>query len=176
MTTITVKFKIGTYLDYLGYLFPIDQTTGHYKATATCDLGRLLIGYAQVSPVPKAIHVGNGEKCVDIDLPDCDATQHLRDKFLYVGPGDESRLDYVLRALFHMDLINYYQWAISFGYQKKEAVEMFIVSRKLISADPYEAIHKRIYRLEQKKMVETTKKLLNKIRYFEQSVDKTGRK
>ena len=176
MIELRVKLQIGTYLDYLGYLCPIDPDSGHYKVSAANDIGRLIIAYAMKSDVPKPERpVSEGETYVTLDLPLGESTQHLRDKWLYVQAGDEARIAGALKSLFNMDLINYYQWGIGMGFQKKELMEMFAVSRGLITVDPYEAMHKRIYRLEQEKMARTSQMLLNKVKYFEQTINKRGK-
>lgn len=176
MIEIRLKLQIGIYMDYLAYIFPVDPDTGHYKVTAASDLGRLVIAYAMRSDVPKPERpVRDNERYLTLDLPDCDSTQHLRNKWLYIQAGDEERLFGALRSTFNLDLFNYYQWGWGMGYQKKELMEMFIVSRGLMTADPYEALHKRVYRLEQQKMARATQVLLNKVKHFEQTIDKSGR-
>lgn len=159
-------------LDYLAYLFPPDEVTGHYKVTMASDIGRLIIAYAEASELPSSIVAVEGGRVITFDLPDCEQTQNFRNKFTKISPFNRSRLLAALKAFIHMDLINYYQWATLMGYKKKEAIEMFCVSRKLADADPYEALHKRVYRLEQRKMSKTVEILYNKIRYFEQSLNK----
>lgn len=176
MMEIRLKLQIGTYMDYLAYIFPIDQSSGHYRVSAASDLGRLVIAYAMRSDTPRPERpAADGERYVTLDLPDGDSTQHLRDKWLYIQAGDEARLFGALKSLFNMDLINYYQWGRGMGYQKKELMEMFIVSRGLLTVDPYEALHKRVYRLEMQEMNRVCQILLNKVKYFEQTIDKSGK-
>lgn len=176
MIEIRLKLQIGIYMDYLAYLFPLDADTGHYKVTAASDLGRLVIAYAMRSDTPKPEKpAGDNERYLTLDLPDCDSTQHLKNRWLYIQAGDEARIFGALKSIFNMDLINYYQRGWGMGYQKKELIEMFAVSRGLMTVDPYEALHKRVYRLEQQKMARVSQILLNKVKYFEQTIDKSGK-
>lgn len=174
MISIDISFPAGMLLDYLAYLFPPDEVTGHYKVTMASDIGRLIVAYTETGEYPPSSVAAEGERMITLDLPDCDQTQNFRNKFIRISPFNRLRLIGALKTFIHMDLINYYQWATLMGYRKKEAIEMFCVSRKLANVDPYEALHKRVYRLEQRKMSKTVKMLYNKVRYFEQSLDKEG--
>lgn len=172
---IKLRLQIGRYLDYFGYLFPKDPASGHYMVSSATDLGKLLIAYVKVSDTPISSYPEDeGETIVTLSLPLVDISQDLNNKWLYYSIADSKRLQAVLKATFNMDFIAYYLKGTSMGYQKKEVIEMFIVSRGLVSADPFEAMHKRVYRLEQQKMKGLTTQLLRKAKYFDETLDTTG--
>lgn len=175
MIEISISLQNGSCLDYLGYLFPRDPETGAYSVSSSTDFGKLLIAYAKISdhPVPVPA-IGDGFSAVTLSLPLTDITQDLQHKWLYYTKTDTARLQAILKSEFNRDFIAYYLRGSVMGYQKKEIIEMFIVSRKLITVDPYEALHKRMYRLEQRKMQELSRKLIRKAHYFEESLNIEG--
>lgn len=175
MIEVSINLQTGYYLDYLGYLFPRDPETGAYAVSSTTDLGKLLIAYAKVSDMPVTQPpAGDNVKTVTLSLPLTDTSQDRRNKWLYYTETDTARLQAVLKAQFNMDFVAYYLRGSVMGHQKKEIIEMFIVSRRLISVDPFEALHKRIYRMEQKKMQAVSQKLIRKANYFEESLNIEG--
>ena len=58
--------------------------------------------------------------------------------------------------------------------QKKDIIDAFIISRKLCSVDPADALHKRTYRHELKKMEKYTAYLHRKANYIRESLDTSG--
>lgn len=175
MIETNISLQDGYYLDYLEYLFPRDTKSGAYAVSSVTNIGKLLIAFAKVSdlPVPEP-EAREGFRTVKLALPLVDISQDLQNKWLYYTKGDTARLQAVLRTEFNIDFVSYYLRGSVMGVQKKEIIEMFIVSRKLITVDPYEALHKRVYRMEQKKMQEHSRKLLRKANYFEESLDIEG--
>lgn len=175
MIEVQLRLQIGRYLDYLGYLFPVDPETKAYKVTSASDLGKLLICYVKVSDTPvRTVSEDSGQRVVTLSLPLTEITQDKQNKWLYYTDTDMKRLEAVLRASFNIDFIAYYMKGISMGYQKKEVIEMFIVSRGLVSSDPFEAMHKRVYRMEQHKMSALSSQLQRKAKYFDETLDLTG--
>lgn len=175
MIEISIVLPVGYYLDYFGYLFPRDPESGAYCVSSTTDIGKLLIAYAKISDKPiQAACGGKSMQTVTLSLPLTSTSQDLRNKWLYYTEADTARLQAVLRTEFNLDFIAYYLRGSAMGHQKKEVIEMFIVSRKLITVDPYEALHKRVYRMEQRKMQEVSRKLIRKANYFEESLNIEG--
>ena len=60
------------------------------------------------------------------------------------------------------------------GFRKKEAVEAFIASRRLNSGDPFDALHKKIYRHQRKALDRYTSQLLNRAAYIDRNIDTAG--
>lgn len=164
----------GILRDYLAYLFPPDPEAEAYLVSATRDIGRMMIGFVKVSDRPVKPPQGAPQNIVRLKLPLLDATQNMRDRWLYYTSADASRLRMILRATFNMDFDAYYLEGLSRGISKKEIVEMFIVSRKLVNVDPYEALHKRAYRNEQRRQQCIVANLLRKAKYFDESMDTSG--
>lgn len=157
--------------DYILYLSKSAENTpgGVLKLSETNWFGALVVACCRVSerPVPRP----SGEHVVAMELPVSRQTQSLENKWLYISKADNRRLNLALKALFDMDLYSYYLKARELGIQKKDAVDAFIASRGLISADAFEALHKRIYRRESAAKDKLAKKLMRKIYYINESAD-----
>ena len=166
-----LKLENDMLTDYLRYLFPTDQNHP-LKVSAAHEFGELLIAHARTSDRP--VKRPEGDNVIEIELPLNDATQSLMNHFLFYSVGDMKRLNMGLRSLFNIDLYTYYLKGLDLGWLKKDIIEAFITSRKLVSTDIHDAIHKRIYRREQAKQAKLTKKLLRKAYYIHESIDSTG--
>ncbi len=168
---MTVFFKAGNAMltDYLRYLFPPFENDDACMVKSAHDFGALLISHVRESERP--VRVPDGEHVLELKLPMNDATQNLANKFIYYSDGDMKRLNSGLTAIFDIDLKTFYLKAEGKGFSKKEIIEAFIISRGLAGCDPYDALHKRIYRSEQAKMKAISKKLLRKVYYMFESLD-----
>ncbi len=176
MITSTLILPDDIYLKYLGYLFPIDGDTGFYQVSTRLDLGRLCTALAEVSDTKPAPSREPGKmKSVTLRLPKLIYTQSKEDKWLTYSQESTKRIRDVLVASFHQDFIAYWLRGQMMGCQKKEIVEMFITSRRLGGElDPFDALHKRAYRLEQKRQLLLVDQLLRKARYFDETLDTKG--
>ena len=170
-----VKFKVDSqiYADYMAYLFPPDDD-GVLKITSEHLLGKLFIAHCREAPRP--IFGLDGELIVTLRLPQCEATQNLRSKFLFYNAGDMIQLNKALQAVFDLDFMGYYRKGQAAEFAKKDIVEAFVVSRKLVSADYVEALNKRAYRRQQRAAASLVKKLLRKSYYIDESIDDSGLK
>lgn len=171
---MTVIFKVDEVLltDYIKFLFPEEKDTKYLKVSGSHPFGKLVIANVSVSGRPVA--PPEGTNIVTLHLPKQDATQDLANKFLYYTAGAICRLNAALKATFDMDFHDYYQRGIDLGYQKKDIIDAFIISRKLCSVDPADALNKRTYRHELKKMEKYTAYLSRKANYIRESLDTSG--
>lgn len=167
--TIFFKAENAMLTDYLRYLFPADAEDGICMVKSASDFGALLISHIRESERPPRIP--DGDNVLELGIPLCDATQNLVNKFIYYSDGDTKRLNAGLAAVFDIDLKAFYLKAEGLGYSKKDIIEAFIVSRGLAGCDPYDALHKRIYRSEQAKMKAVSRKLIRKVYYMFESLD-----
>ena len=170
-----VKLKIESqmYADYIAYLFPPDED-GVLKVSSEHLMGKLLIAHCREAPRP--IFELDGEHMISLRLPQCEATQNLRNKFLFYNAGDMIQLNQALRAVFDLDFIGYYRKGQAAEFAKKDIVEGFVTSRKLVSTDYVEALNKRAYRRQQKAAAALIKKLQRKAYYIDESIDDSGLK
>ena len=86
------------------------------------------------------------------------------------------QLNKALQAVFDLDFMGYYRKGQAAEFAKKDIVEAFVVSRKLVSADYVEALNKRAYRRQQRAAASLVKKLLRKSYYIDESIDDSGLK
>ncbi len=157
--------------DYIRYLFPATGD-GPLKVSSCCEFGELLIAHARTSDRP--ICRPEGDHVIEIELPMNNATQSLANRFLYYSKADVRRLNMGLKAIFNIDLQSYYLKGLDLQLSKKDIIEAFITSRKLISSDNYDTLHKRIYRRELAKQDKLAKALLRKAYYIHESIDISG--
>lgn len=157
--------------DYIRYIFNGDGTSP-LKISSSHEFGELLIAHARTSDRP--VSRPDGNHVIEIELPMNNATQSLANRFLYYSKADTKRLNMALHAIFNIDFQQYYLKGLELEFSKKDIVTAFITSRKLFSADVYDAIHKRAYRREVAKQQKLTKKLLRKVYYIDESINTTG--
>lgn len=159
--------------DYLKYLFPPDED-GLCPVRSTHPFGSLLIAHCREADGPTA-SPSNGVN-VPLKFPESHSTQDLRSKWLYYTAGDTARLNSALKAVFELDLQGYYLKASGMGFRKKDIVEAFVLSRGLAGIDPYDALHKRIYRREQDNQERVVSYVLRKMNYINETIDLGGLK
>lgn len=171
---MTVFFKAESLLltDYIRYLFPPTESGGLCKLKSSHLFGQLLISHVQTCLLPP--ERPEGDTVIEIELPKNDATQAYCGHFLWLSSAAMARLNMALKACFELDLNLYYARATTCGFQKKDIVEAFITSRGLVSTEPYDALHKRIYRREAAKREKLTQVLIRKLRYINEALDTSG--
>lgn len=168
-----VKLKVDSkmYADYIAYLFP-PGTDGALKVSSEHMMGKLLIAHCREAPRP--MFESDDDLVVTLRLPQCESTQNLRNKFLYYNAGDMLQLNKALQAAFEFDFVGYYRRGQALQFAKKDIVEGFVTSRKLISTDCVDALYKRVYRRQQREAAALVKKLIRKAYYLEESIDASG--
>lgn len=159
------------YADYLAYLFPSDAD-GVLKVASGTILGDLLIAHCREAPRP--IFSVDQSDLISLRLPQCEATQNLRNKFLFYNAGDMLQLNRALKSLFDLDFAGYYRKGQAANFSKKDIVEAFITSRHLITTDCFDALNKRIYRRQQREAASLVKKLVRKAYYIDESINGDG--
>lgn len=171
MMVVKLKVDSPVLADYLRYLFPPDDS-GVLKVSSVPALGKLLVAHVRESgrPVPGP----EGAGVLALDLPAVPATQSLRDKFLYYSSSSAAALNLAASAVFDLDFTGYYRKGEALGLKKKDIIEAFILSRKLVSSDCFDALHKRVYRRGQKNMSDIAARLVRKAYYIDESIDTQG--
>ena len=154
-----VKFRPTNPLlaDYLRYLFP-PLPDGRLKVKSSHDVGRLIISYCRTSPTP-------------VVLPKTHITQNFVHKFLYIPAIDMNRINLALQAVFNLDFAVFMQKGLSAEFSKTELIDAFITSRGLVTTDNFEALHKKEYRLMQRKKESIFHKLYRKSSYIQETID-----
>lgn len=170
---LDVKLKVDSPMmaDYLAYLFPPENPGGPLRVSARGSVGKLLVAHCRVSdrPVP-----ADGGGFVDMILPNDEATKPLANRFLYYDRHGTAALNMAIAAFFDIELRQYYLAGRELGFQKKDIVAAFIMSRGLFSADGFDALHKRIYRRSQRILDKMTGKLLQRVYYIDRTINTKG--
>ena len=156
--------------DYCKYLLDFDESKGIYTLRFGTEFGDLLVAHTQTSGHP--VRCDASPLSIEIRIPLNNTTQSLQNKFLYLTKGDELRLQAALRAIFDLDFKYYLISGLQAGFSRKDIIDSFILSRKLISTDPEDALHKRAYRGEAKTREKHMKYLLRKSYYIFECIGK----
>ncbi|HLT41737.1 MAG TPA: hypothetical protein VKZ95_03455 [Sphingobacteriaceae bacterium] len=167
---MTVLFTLSKPMlrEYLHYLFAYED--GSFSVFRGHDFGKLLCSLVQYSnlPVPQKIT----EHTIKLTLPISRPTANAPNYYLYYKKEDEAKLADYLEAIFNIDLDRYYLKGIKQGYQQKEVIQTFIISRKLVGLiGDNERLKKRLYRDEQKQLKQATDKLLKKVYYRHHQIE-----
>lgn len=169
---VDIRVDGAIYADYFRYLFPPDTPGEPCKASISKPLGALIVAYLQKAILPATL---KGEHIIRVAIPDCgNAVAPFRSHWLYITSSDITRLNIALKAEFDFDFKAYYSKGLDLGMMKKDIVEAFILSRGLISAESFDALHKRVYRQDLKRMDALRQKLLRKMYYIDSTLDTTG--
>lgn len=167
---MTVKFnaKNKVLFNYLAYLFQ-RAPDGSFRVTMKNDFGRLVIALVRRSPAE--ILLEENELTATLHLPRNTLTQSAEFSYLYFTAQDAARLNVLLDTIFNLDLNAYYQKGCKKRIQKREIIEAFVVSRKLVIDDFAETIGKRIYREQLKEYSDLVTSLYDKARYINDRIE-----
>lgn len=145
---------------FLSYLFDT-MDDGSLKITRHSDAGKLITCFVRYSDRPIQDEPTDGN--VTLFLPWSKGLSTAPNHFLYFSKEDEHRINDLLEVIYHIDLDRYYIKGMRKGYQQKEVIESYIVSRKLTSLfEDNETPKKRQYREE----IRAFRELVEKMRHI----------
>jgi hypothetical protein len=98
-------------------------------------------------------------------LPRHQTTYAAMTRYIYFTNVDTKRLNMILDALFNIDLDTFYLQGIQAGIPKRDIIEAFIISRRLVSADYADTLNKRTYRSSLTAIRRKADTILRKARY-----------
>jgi hypothetical protein len=163
----------GLQLDFLQYIFPKDEKTGRYKVTSTNLVGEAATYLAQPVLEPAELAPEEGKTLCILELPAMEGLSDCRNKWVAYSKNSMIRINHLLKVYFEMDFYRYYLKGLQYGYEKQEIVEMYVISRNLTTGEPFDTLHKRVYRHEQKLMAAKVRQLRRKAKYFFDEQDNT---
>ena len=82
-----------------------------------------------------------------------------------------NRINLALQAVFNLDFAVFMQKGLSAEFSKTELIDAFITSHGLVTTDNFEALHKKEYRLMQRKKESIFHKLYRKSSYIQETID-----
>lgn len=140
-----IKFRAHDQLsiDYLRYLFDAEPD-GPIRISLTNDFGRMVVGLYKVSDIPEDHE--DDPLTVTLLLPRHQTTSAAMTRYIHFTKADTKRLNMILDALFNIDLDTYYLQGIQAGMPKRDIIEGFVISRRLVSTDYADTLNKRTYR------------------------------
>lgn len=161
---VAIYIDNGFALDYLRYLFPQDKDTGHYQVSSAGIVGGFATYLAQPSIMPVTLPDEKGKTVCILDLPAVDGLP--RNQWMQYSRTDMVRINHVLADCFDLDFYRYYLKGIQYGYEKKDIVETYVISRNLVTGEPFDTLHKRVFRREMDIMKQKVDQLKRKAKYF----------
>lgn len=157
--------------DFLKYMFPPEEQNGPLKVSTTCATGALMVALAEPTVLPSRTDCPYQ---VSINLPWCrNATSEIHSKWISYNKSATARINMALQAEFDLDFCGYYRKGEELGIRKMDIIDAYIFSRSLAPGS-YDALHKRIYRKEQKAQEQLRRKLLRKAYYINESINYSG--
>ena len=157
--------------DFLRYLFPPDEKSGALNVSARHPTGALMVAYAKASVTPVSTA---GDHLVQVDIPFVHgATGSLANHYIYFPKEATARINLALRAEFELDFAGYYRRGEELGMRKMDIIDAYIFSRKL-APENYDAMHKRVYRNQQRAQERIKQRLLRKAYYLNESINYDG--
>ena len=160
--TVKINIKNKVLYNYLAYLFNRNPD-GSFRVTMKNEFGRLVVALVRRSP--DEVPLEEGQFTANLLLPKNALTKNAELSYLYFTGQDAARLNVLLDTIFTLDLNSYYQKGCKKRIQKREIIEAFVVSRKLVDDDFAETLGKRVYREELKTCRELVSSLYDKARY-----------
>lgn len=156
---------------FLRYLFPPDETSGACLVSSSRPVGALMVAFARPALMPAPV---TGDHLVHLDIPRHDnATSSLTNHYVYFNREATVRINLALRAEFDLDFAGYYRKGEELGMRKMDIIEAYIFSRKL-APENYDALHKRVYRNQQRAQEKIKQRLLRKAYYLNESINFDG--
>lgn len=171
MYDCTFIAKSAILADYLRYIFPPEVKDGPLKVTATRPTGALMVALAEPSVFP---FTSTAEHQVPLELPwHRNATSAIHDRWVFFSKGAMARINLALEAEFDLEFAGYYRRGEQLGIRKMDIIDAFILTRGL-AAGSYDALHKRVYRREQRTQERLRQRLLRKAYYINETIDYKG--
>lgn len=171
MYDCTFIAKSALLADYLRYIFPPETENGPLKVTTTRPTGALMVALAEPSAFPFS---SMAEHQVTLELPwSRNATSAIHDRWISYSKSAMARINLALEAEFDLEFAGYYRRGEQLGIRKMDIIDAFILTRGL-AATTYDALHKRVYRREQRSQERIRHKLLRKAYYINETIDFKG--
>ena len=171
MYDCTFIAKSAILADYLRYIFPPDTPDGPLKVSVTKPTGALLTALAEPSALPFS---SDADHQVRVDLPWArNAASVLEGHWLFYTKASSARINLALQAEFDLEFAGYYRRGEQLGIRKMDIIDAFILTRGL-AATSYDALHKRVYRREQRTQERLRQQLLRKAYYIDETIDYKG--
>ena len=169
--TAEIYVEEGLLLDFFRFLFPQSPENGHYQVTSTNLVGEMMTHLAQPTVLPVTLGVETGMQICVLDIPSVDGLP--RGGWLQYSRSNILRINHILNAYFDLDFYRYYMKGIQYGYEKQETVESYVISRNLAAGEPFDTLHKRVYRKQMDIMKQRVTQLQRKAKYFFDESDPT---
>jgi hypothetical protein len=170
---IKCYIKSEVFRNYLAYHFA--QSDGAFQVFRSSQLGRYIISRIRYSE--KKVEFKEDENTVTFKLPNSSALPSIQTKFCYFTSEDMRLIEDYIDCIFYVDFKEYYLWSRQHGLQQKQAIQNFLITRKIVSRiGDYDTLKKFEYRQEKKRLAELTKKFINQVNYQDRIIRESATK
>ena len=166
-----IYIKSGLDYEFFRYLFPRDKDSGVHRIAGTGIVAGFIRSHDRDADTRVGLEPKSGMEVCRVLLP----TEELfsRDGWVVFREQDMRLIWTILESCFELDFYRYFLKGMQYGYEKKETVEAYVISRNLVTGEPFDTLHKRVYRNEMKLMDMKVQQLTRKARYFFNEADDT---
>lgn len=166
-----IYIKSGLDYEFFRYLFPRDKESGVHRIAGTGIVAGFIRSHARDVDTRVGLEPKPGMEVCRVLLP----TEELfsREGWVVFQDQDMRLIWTILESCFELDFYRYFLKGMQYGYEKKETIEAYVISRNLVTGEPFDTLHKRTYRKEMEMMDRKVKQLIRKARYFFNEADET---
>ncbi|WP_313265115.1 hypothetical protein [Sphingobacterium sp.] len=167
---VKCNIKSELFRNYLHHHFA--QVDGRFQIFRGIPLGRYITTHLKFCDTKPQME--DTEQTVIFKLPKTSDLPSIQSRFAYFTAESMRQIEDHIKEIYNLDFHSYYYWSIKHGLQQKQAIQNFIITRKLVNKiGDIDTLKKYEYRQE-KKMIETlTKKLLNQVTYQDRIIRDT---
>lgn len=156
---VKIKIKDPILRSYLAGLF--EPRGGGYAVNMDTFTGTVICSLTSVADYPR--RSDDDETTVLFHLPQSRYTGSFRNRYLFVTPEAEAKVNAVLKKEFDMNFIAFLTESRIQGFKLRDAIATFIVINKLDNFDgDIETLKKRYYRRELEALKNIREKLCHK--------------
>lgn len=156
---VRIKIKDSILRSYLGGLF--ERRDNGYVVNMDTITGAVICALVSAADYPRKS--SDDPSAVQFYLPNSRYTDSLRNRYLFVTPEAEAKINAVLRKEFDMNFTTFLTESRIQGFRLKDIISIFIVKNNLDIFDgDIDTLKKRYYRKELQDLKKREKKLRQK--------------
>lgn len=168
---VVCHIKNEMHREYLHHLFAHENDA--FSVFRDSPMGRYICSMIRYADYPVEQKVDE-DTAVRFRLPRTSAMPTLFQRFCYIAPEDQRKINDNLIATFDLDFVEYYYVGRNLGLQQKVVIQNFILSRKLVSRiGETEQLKKRTYRSEEKQINKLYERLSRRVRVQSAAIRET---
>lgn len=159
---VKCNIKSELFRNYLNFHFA--NVDGRFELFRSIPLARFIISHLRFSETKPPYE--DSDQTVVFKLPKTSQLPSIQSQFAYFTTQDMVQIEDHIKEVYNIDFQSYYYWSINHGLQQKQAIQNFIITRKLINKlGDIDTLKKFEYRQEKKRLETLTRKFINQVVY-----------